>query len=281
MPAFDTPEPISLSLDLGVADVRITAEKRTDTVVEVRPTDENDSSDVQAAEQTTVEFTGGVLTVKSPRVRPMEYSRRTRSVDVSIVLPAGSHVRGEAQMADLSCAGPLGECAFKTAAGHLRLEQTGPLRLKTSAGHITVGRVEGDAEVGTLTGRIQIGEIDGSATAKNSNGNTEFGTVAGDVHVRGANGDVRVDHALGLKSDVELSNGSIRIGEVTRGAVKLKTASGDLEIGIGAGAAAKLDLSTGFGRVNNALDKSDADASGKSVDVRAKTSYGDITINRA
>ena len=39
MPTFDTPEPISVSLELGVGDIRIVAGDRTDTVVEVRPTD--------------------------------------------------------------------------------------------------------------------------------------------------------------------------------------------------------------------------------------------------
>ena len=39
MPTFETPEPISVSLELGVGDVRIAASERTDTVVEVRPSD--------------------------------------------------------------------------------------------------------------------------------------------------------------------------------------------------------------------------------------------------
>ena len=39
MPTFDTPEPITVVIDLSVGDVRITASDRADTVVEVRPTD--------------------------------------------------------------------------------------------------------------------------------------------------------------------------------------------------------------------------------------------------
>ena len=37
MPTFDTPESITVTLEIGVADVRITAGERTDTVVDVRP----------------------------------------------------------------------------------------------------------------------------------------------------------------------------------------------------------------------------------------------------
>lgn len=281
MRALDTPEPISLTLEIGVGDVRITAEDRTDTVVEVRPTDETDNSDVKAAEQASVEYADGVLVIKTPKPRALalDFSRKSRSVDVSIALPTGSHVRGEASMGGLRCSGRLGECTFKTSTGHIQLDDIGPLNLKTSAGHITVGRVDGHAEVTTGTGRIRIGEIDGAAMVKNSNGNTEIGKVNGDLHVRGANSDISVDHALGSKTDAKTANGSIRVGEVTHGVVVLEAASGDLEIGIGAGMSAKVDVTTDFGRVHNMLESA-VESSEKSIDVRAHTSYGDITIHR-
>ena len=38
MPTFDTPEPISVTVELSVGDHRIVAGDRTDNVVEVRPT---------------------------------------------------------------------------------------------------------------------------------------------------------------------------------------------------------------------------------------------------
>ncbi|MET7298778.1 DUF4097 family beta strand repeat-containing protein [Embleya sp. NPDC005575] len=280
MPVFETPEPISVTLDIYVGEVQITAEDRTDTVVEVRPTDETDASDVKAAEQTSVEYADGVLVIKAPRPLMMDFSRKARrSVEVSIALPVGSHVRGEAALADLRCSGRLGECTFKTSTANVELDRVGSLRLRT-AGHITVGRVDGDAEVHTSIGRIRIGEIDGSVKVKNSNGHTEIGRVTGDVHVRAANGDISVDHALGLKTDGKTSNGSIRVGEVIRGAVVLRTACGDLEVGIGADRPAKLDLNTGFGRVDNALEPA-SETFEESVEVRAQSSYGDITIHRA
>ncbi|MEU8652042.1 DUF4097 family beta strand repeat-containing protein [Streptomyces sp. NPDC048737] len=278
MPVFDTPKPISVTIDISVGDVRITAEDRSDTVVEVRPTDETDGSDVKAAEQTSVEYADGVLVIKGPKPRAMDFSRKTRSVDVSVVLPVGSHVRGEASVGDLRCSGRLGECRYKTSTGHAQLDHIGALNLNT-VGHVTVGRVDGDAEVRTTVGRIRIGEIDGAAVVKGSNGAVEIGKVTGDIDVRCANGDISVDHAWGLKTDVETANGSIRVGEVTRGAVALKTASGDLEIGIGAGRPARLDLTTGFGRVHNMLENA-AESSEESIEVRARTSYGDISVHR-
>ncbi|WP_221351098.1 DUF4097 family beta strand repeat-containing protein [Streptomyces beigongshangae] len=280
MPVFDTPEPISVTLEIGVGDVQITAEDRTDTIVEVQPTDGTDGSDMKASGRASVEYDNGVLTIRTPKPRTIDFSRKTRSVDVTIVLPAGSHVRGKASVGDLRCSGRLGECRFRTSVGHVELDHIGPLHLGTAGGHITVGRVDGDAEISTATGRIRIGEIDGAAAVKNSNGSTEIGRVTGDLHVRGTNGDICVDRPSGLKTDAETANGSIRVSEVTCGAVVLKTSSGDLEVGIGAGRPARLDLATGYGRVNNTLDGAD-EAPGESIDVQAHTSYGDITIHRA
>lgn len=61
MPNYKTPEPISVTLELGVGEVRIAASDRTDTVVNVRPSDEADESDVKAAQQVRVDYTNGML----------------------------------------------------------------------------------------------------------------------------------------------------------------------------------------------------------------------------
>ena len=107
MPTFDTPEPISVTLELGVGDVRITASDRTDTVVEVRPSDESNESDVQAAEQTRVEYADGRLLVRAPKSwRRSTSPRGPRSVDVPIELPAGSQVHGETGVGDVPLRGP-------------------------------------------------------------------------------------------------------------------------------------------------------------------------------
>ena len=67
MPTFDTPAPISVTVEFGVGDLRVTATDRTDTVVEVRPTESGaEASDVAAAEQTRVEYANGALAREGP-----------------------------------------------------------------------------------------------------------------------------------------------------------------------------------------------------------------------
>jgi DUF4097 and DUF4098 domain-containing protein YvlB len=281
MPKYETPEPISVTLELGVGDVRITASDRTDTVVEIRPGDEADESDVKAAQQVRIDYANGILQVTGPKARVFDFSRKTRSVDVAIELPSGSAVAAEMQAGDFRCAGQLGECGFKTSVGNVRLERTGPLRLHTSTGQVTADGIAGNAEISTGSGRVQIGEVEGSAVVKNSNGDTMIGAVTGDVRVRAANGDISVGRA-GAGVDAKTSNGTIRLGEVARGSVVLETAVGDLEIGIAAGTAAWLQVNTAFGHLHNLLESaSQPGESDETVEVRGRTSYGDITIRRS
>jgi DUF4097 and DUF4098 domain-containing protein YvlB len=281
MPKFETPEPISVAVDLGVGNVRITASDRTDTTVEVRPSDESDESDVQAAQQVRVDYTNGVLRIEGPKVRAFDFSRKTRSVDVSVELPSGSPVSAELQMGDFRSAGRLGECRFKTGAGNAWLERTGPLRLDTGAGHLTVNGIAGNAEISTGTGKVQIGEVEGTAAVKSSNGDITIDAVTGDARVRTANGEISIERA-GAGVDAKTSNGSIRLGEAVRGSVMLGTAAGDLEIGIAEGTAAWLEVNTGFGHVRNLLEDATRPAqTDETVEVRGRTSYGDITIRRS
>jgi DUF4097 and DUF4098 domain-containing protein YvlB len=281
MPNYETPEPISVTLELGVATVRIAASDRTDTVVEVRPSDEADESDVKAAQQVRVDYADGTLRITGPKARGFDFSRKTRSVDVSIELPSGSQVSAETQMGDLRGAGRLGECGLKTSLGNVWLERTGPLRLHTGFGQVTAGSIAGNAEISTGSGKVQIGEVEGAAVVKNSNGDITIDAVTGDVRVRTANGAISVGRA-GAGVDAKTSNGSIRLGEVARGSVVLGTAAGDLEIGIAEGTAAWLQVNTGFGHVRNLLENAtQPGATDETVEVRGRTSYGDITIRRS
>ncbi|MGW7532331.1 DUF4097 family beta strand repeat-containing protein [Amycolatopsis sp. NPDC054798] len=281
MPKFDTPEPISVTVDLGVGHVRFAASDRTDTVVEVRPSDEMDDSDVKTAKQIRVEYSNGTLHITGPKMRAFDFSRKTRSVDVTVELPTGSRVSAEVQAGAFHGTGQLGQARLKTAAGNVSLDRTGPLRLDTSVGHVTVEGVAGDAEVSTASGKIRLGPVDGTVVVKNSNGDTAIESAGGDVRVRAANGDIVLEHA-GAGVDAKTSNGAIRLGEVVRGSVVLESAIGDLRIGIAEGTAAWLDVKTNFGQVRNQLETSaSAGESKETVEVRGHTAFGEIVIHRS
>ena len=282
MPTFDTPEPISVTVELGVGDIRIVASDRTDTLVEVRPSDGAKKADVAAAEQTRVEYAGGRLLIKAPKGwRQYTFRGGGDSIDVQVDLPAGSHVRGDAGVAALRCSGRLGECRYRTGVGDIQLDQVGPVQLKTGAGDISVDQAVGDAELTTGSGAVRIDSIGGTAVVKNSNGDTWIGQVTGDLRVNAANGEISVDQAHATVA-AKTANGDVRLGEVAHGAVLAQTGFGKVEIGIRDGVAAWLDLDTRFGKVRNDLDAAERpEPDEDAVEVRARTAFGDITIHRA
>jgi hypothetical protein len=280
MSHFDTPQPISVVLELRVADVHVAAGERADTIVQVRPSDPSRRDDVAAAELTRVDYADGTLLVKEPR-RLREWSPfgDGGSIDVAIELPAGSDLSGHTAAGGFRCAGPLGRCELKSSAGEIRVDQATRVKLAT-AGDITLERVTGDAELTTATGDVRAGEIDGSAMIKSANGDTRVGEVGGELRVKAANGDIEVErsHASVV---AKTANGHIRVGSAHRGSLIAETATGHIEVGIAGGVAAWLDLDTRYGHVHNGLDATDGPGSADDqVEVRARTGFGDITIRR-
>jgi len=285
---FNTPSPISVVLDLYVADVRFAVSDRADTIVEVRPSDPDKAADIKAAANTRVEYDGATRTLsivsKKPRSRFVNFSsKRPESIDIVIQLPTDSDVRGEADLGDFQADGVLGTVELKTGLGAVRLAETGPLKLRGGVGGITVEGVSGPAEVHSGSSDIRIGAVDGTADVSTGNGKVRVGVVTGPATIKTSNGSASVDRAL---SDITAtsSNGEVWIGEVVRGKVTATSKNGGVEVGVREGSAAWLELNTDVGRVYNELDSSDAPETGEPVDkveVRAGTKLGDVTIRRA
>ena len=285
---FATPSPISVVLDLYAADVRFSVSDRTDTVVEINPSDPGRPADVKAAENTRVEYdqTTRTLSVvtKKPLKRFVDWSsKRPESIEVLIALPTDSEVRGEADLGDFRAEGALGAVQLKTGIGTVRLAETGPLNVRNGVGEITVTAVSGPTQVHSGSGEIRLGTLDGTADVSNDNGRVRVSTITGPATVKCSNGTVSVDRAL---SDLTAasSNGEVRIGEVVRGKISATSKNGGVEVGVREGSAAWLELNTSLGRVYNELTGSDAPEAGEPVDkveLRATTKLGDVTIRRA
>ena len=285
---FNTTTPIAVALDLYVADVRLAASDRTDTTVEVRPSDPGKAADVKAAENTRVEYDEATRTLsivsRKPRSRFVNFSsKRPESIDIVIQLPTDSAVRGEADLGDFQSDGVLGTVALKTDLGAVELAETGPLNLRGGVGVVSVEGVSGSAEVHSGSGDIRIGAVDGTADVSAGNGKVRVGVVTGPAIVKCSNGSVSVDRAL---SDITAasSNGEVRIGEVVRGKVSATSKNGSVEVGIRQGSAARLELNTGVGRLYNELESADAPAADEpadKVEVCASTKLGDVSIRRA
>jgi DUF4097 and DUF4098 domain-containing protein YvlB len=189
-------------------------------------------------------------------------------------------VHGALGLGDFHCDGELGDCRIKTGLGRIRLDRADKLNLRSGTGDITVERATGRAEVTAGSGDVRLGELGAAAVIKNSNGDTWVGVAGGDLRLNTANGSIAVDLAqasVGAKS----AHGDVRVGEVVRGAVVIETKVGDLEVGIREGTAAWLDVSSRFGHVHNALEATGApETTAETVEVRARTSVGEVVIRR-
>lgn len=281
MRTFNTPEPITVHVEVGAGDLRIIASDRTDATVDVRPSDPHRKGDVTAAEQTRIDFSAGRLEVKSPKGwKHYTFWGRGESVAIVIEVPTGSTVRVDAGMAPIHCTGRLGDSQFRSGAGDIHIEEIGSCNVMTGAGEVTIDRAGGGTVVTTGTGGIRVGAANGTVSVKNANGDTWVGEAAGDVRVHAANGKITVDRAMAGVT-AKSACGSLSFGEVRRGAVVAQTAYGSIEVGVLDGVAAWLDLDTKYGNVNNGLDAARPEPGEDTVEIRAGTAFGDITVRRS
>jgi hypothetical protein len=211
MPAFATPEPISVTIDLTLGDVNIVASSRSDTVVTVTPTDPASNDDVPAAQRVRVHHSPGALEIKQSIPWHHNYNpARHAGITVTIELPSGSHVRGKTAWGTFRSEGSLGECEFTSDFGDIRLgEVTNALRVKGTNGNILVQRAHADVDAKTTTGNICVAEvIRGTVVLTTSIGEIEVGVRPGsavNLDVRTRLGRVR--NALnGVDGPAQFSN---------------------------------------------------------------------------
>ncbi|TYC66423.1 hypothetical protein EH183_42690 [Streptomyces sp. CB01881] len=179
MQKFDTPAPVAAVLDIPAGLVRLVAAERGDTVVEVLPKDASKGRDVKAAEQITVEYTGGVLRIQAPAAKNRVLGN-SGQVAVTVHLPAGSRVEAKAALAELHSEGRLGEVAFDAAQATVDLEETAGARLTLQAGDIRLARLTGPAHLTTRSGDLTITEATGGTlTLRTEHGDITVGAARG------------------------------------------------------------------------------------------------------
>jgi Putative adhesin len=178
MQKFDTPTPIAATLDIPAGRVRFIAADRADTTVEILPADASSGRDVNAAEQTTVEYGDGVLRIAAPARNRILGSRG--SIEVTVQLPAGSRVEAKAASAEFRTVGRLGDVAFDGSEASIKVDEAVSARLTTADGDVSVGRLGGAAEIRTAKGDIRIAEaVRGTVVLRTDAGTISVGAAAG------------------------------------------------------------------------------------------------------
>ena len=198
MQKFDTPAPISAALDIPAGRVQFIATDRADTTVEVLPANASKGRDVKAAEQTTVQYADGVLRIEAPAAKNQHFGP-SGSIEVTVKLPAGSHIEAKAAIAELRAVGRLGDVAFNGVYRQIKLDEATSVRLTATDGDVEVGRLGGPAEISTLRGDIRIAEA-----------------AAGTVVLRTQSGDISVSAAPGVSASLDVGTGYGRINNALK-----------------------------------------------------------------
>ncbi|MFD4403151.1 hypothetical protein ACFWPH_10325 [Nocardia sp. NPDC058499] len=207
MPTFQTPDPIAVAVEVLSADVLVHATDRTDTVVDIGPADESKKGDIRAAEQTRVDFTGGVLTVRTPKDwRTHTPFGGNPTIAVTLEVPAGSQLKSTAGVGRIAASGELGRCDLEIAAGDITVERAGDsVTAKVAKGDIRIGEaIRGELRLETSMGELEIGISPGSAVRLEVNAvhnqmgpadrpQSEEETVR--VYARNSYGNIAIRHA--------------------------------------------------------------------------------------
>jgi hypothetical protein len=280
MPTYATPTPVDLAINLQVGQIDVIASDRADSVVTVKPTNPDKASDVRGAAETTVEFDGTTITVKSPKPR-FAITGPSESIDITVELPLGSRFTAECAVGGVTSRGPLRATRIKSSMGADDVEAVGTLWLENSHGSVNVGSVDGAAQITASHGQVRVGTIAGDATIKASHGSITVAQTGGELDAKLSYGDLELATALDSVT-AKTAYGNLRLGEVSAGAMHLESGFGEITVGVRDGVAAWLDLSSKKGHVRNDLASDSAPAgSEQTVSVLARTSFGNIRVERS
>ncbi|WP_020388424.1 DUF4097 family beta strand repeat-containing protein [Kribbella catacumbae] len=276
MPTFATPSPITATVEVAGAKVRVTATDRSDTVVLVEPLDTANRKDVKVAGNTKVDLAGGQLSVKTTTPGDMN-----GSVAILIGLPAGSSLVAHLAYSEVTTEGALGATELQMASGRSRLDRVDALKANIASGEVAIGQIAGRADIDGTAFALRIDEVKGTVGFSSSGGQAWIGHAAADLDLSSASCDFDIDRADGNVT-AETASGAIRIGRMTNGQAKLMNASGNIEVGISEGVAASFDVDSERGAVHNFVStKGEPGPSDPKVSVFARTRHGDVTLHRA
>ncbi|HZE28768.1 MAG TPA: DUF4097 family beta strand repeat-containing protein [Gaiellaceae bacterium] len=284
--SFQTPGETRLDIRLGAGEIRVETAEVQETTVVLEPLRDNESS-TAAVENARVELRDRgdgheiVIDVRD-RARGLG-SFRGAEVLVAVTSPEGTSVETKSGSADVEGRGRFGLVEVETGSGDVEFTEIGgEAKISAASGDVQLSSVGGDAQVNTASGDVQIRSIGGEAKINSASGDVIIREVQGELEVNSASGDVLVREA-GSSVGINTASGDQELGSVVSGKVTLKSASGDLKVGIREGTSLWVDARSRSGEVRSELPVSDLppDGNGPSVELRANTMSGDITVSRA
>jgi hypothetical protein len=267
--AFPTTRPITLDVELGAGLLTIRAGDGDETVVAVEG---------PGAERVAVDRHGDRISIAQPVGRAL---LAAEAPTVAVTCPPDSRVVARLGRAGVVATGRLGSVRVRTGSGDVRIDELGAeAAIDCGSGDILVSRARGPARLRTGSGRVVLEEAAGPLVATSGSGGVTVGTTAASAVLKSGSGPVGVRDAA---TDVSLATGSgdITLGQVRRGRVTARTASGDVGVGVPPGVPVWTDITTVSGSIHSTLLGAGRPEPGQDhVELRIRTVSGDVHLTQ-
>lgn len=272
---FHASDKVRLRIEFGSGDIALEASETDRVRIDLTGDGESGGSLV---DQTVIEQRGDEVVVDVPR--RTGFLRRSPSLDLRVLVPLGTRVDVKADAVDIDATGRLGDTQIKIGSGDLRLDHTADVRVQTGSGDVTIGTADGTATLSTGSGDVTCRALAGLGRVNSGSGDIRIERADGPLQVNSASGDICIDDAADDVT-VDSASGDQHLSRVTRGRVRLNSASGDLHVGVADGTPVWLDVNTLTGSVSSALSGGEPPGDGEAaVELRVNTVSGDISLAR-
>lgn len=180
----------------------------------------------------------------------------------------------------------------ETAGGNIAVDNLdGRVKLNTSGGNLSLGRISGEVDAHTSGGNISLDGAGGNVVVNTSGGNISLGRVSGTVRATTSGGNISVDE-VGGEIIARTSGGQIaaRIAGQPKGDCLLRTSGGGITVHLADDIAVDLEAETSAGRVNSDVEvaasgpvkknRLHGEINGGGPILKLETSAGDVRIMR-
>lgn len=278
MPSFQTPEPITLSVELASGALIVNADAIATTDIEMRPARAGDEDAQDLIDQARVDHSGDQVTIHLPHSSRVHLGR-SPGVVIEVRVPIGSRLAARTKSAGVTVRGELGDTRVATGSGDVALEDVdGTLVVESGSGGVRVATIAGDASVKTASGDVVIGTCCSDVKIHTASGGITVDLAEADLDARTASGDIAVGQSDGTVN-ARTASGDLSLPRVRGDSASAVAASGDVEVGVERGVAVWLDVASVSGTVTSDLEPTDDQAPDRPVlQLRAHTTSGDVTI---
>jgi DUF4097 and DUF4098 domain-containing protein YvlB len=269
---FDTPDPVSLIVELRSGSLLLRTGDVPRTVVEIPDA---------RADDVDVEQRGDSITVRAHRGGTGFFGGRSQDVAVLVTAPHHTRLVTRLGSADLRVEGRLGESSLHSGSGDVRIEElAGPCLLECGSGDVVVGTVGGALQVKSGSGDVTLDHVGAPTVVSTGSGDVLVTSAHDVVRAKSGSGGLRVREAL---TDVSLgtASGDLVVDLMHRGQLHARNASGDITVGVPAGVPVWTDISTTTGQVRSDLDGAGEPSEGQDfLELRARTVSGDVHLQQ-